>query len=78
MSFDRSNIWFFMAFMLIGAILGSALGTLLVRLAPGLSILTSSLTGPIGFSFEIISFSLKMNLAAIIGLVFGIIVFRKI
>ncbi len=78
MTFDRSNTWYFVAFLLIGAVLGSALGTLLVRVFPGLAIITSSLTGPIGFNLEIISFSLKINLSAIVGLVFGAFVFRKI
>ena len=78
MSFDRSNIWYFIAFIIVGAILGSAIGTLLVHLFPGLTILTANLTGAIGFSLEIISFSLKINLASIIGIIAGIILFRKI
>jgi hypothetical protein len=78
MTFDRSNTWYFIAFMLIGAILGSALGSLLVKAFPDLAVITRSLTGPVGFNLEIISFSLKLNLSSIIGLVAGIIIFRKI
>lgn len=78
MSFDKSNIWYFLAFIIVGAILGSALGTLLVHLFPSLSILTANLTGAIGFSLEIISFSFKMNLASIVGLLAGVALFRKI
>ncbi|MDR3237313.1 MAG: hypothetical protein LBT84_02290 [Spirochaetia bacterium] len=78
MNFEKSNIWYFLAFIIIGAILGSALGTLLVRIFPGLSVITVSLTGPVGFSLEIISFSLKINLSAIAGLLAGVVLFRKI
>jgi hypothetical protein len=78
MNFEKSNSWYFLAFIIIGAILGSALGTLLVRIFPGLSVITVSLTGPIGFSLEIISFSLKINLSAIAGLLAGVVLFRKI
>jgi len=69
---------YFLAFMLIGGILGSALGTLLVKLIPSLSVITSTLTGPIGFNLEIIRFSVKLNLAAIVGIIGGIIIFRKL
>ena len=78
MTFDRSNTWYFIAFILIGAILGSALGSLIVKFIPAFSIITQNLTGPIGFNLEIISFSLKLNLSAIVGLVFGIFLFRKV
>ncbi len=78
MTFDRANLGYFIAFMLIGAILGSALGTLLARLVPALAVIKQSLTGPIGFNLEIISFSISLNLSAIIGLIAGIILFRKV
>ena len=78
MVFERSNTVYFFAFMIIGAILGSALGSLIVKFVPGLKIMTESLTGPIGFNLEIISLSLKLNLASLIGLVLGIIIFRKV
>lgn len=78
MSFDRNSRWFFIAFAVIGAVLGSALGTLLVRIFPALSILTYNLTGPVGFSLEFISFSLKISLSTIAGALVGLLVFRKI
>ena len=78
MTFQSGNTGFFFCFMLIGAILGSALGALIVKIVPSLSILTKNLTGPIGLNLEIISFSLKLNLSAIIGLIGGVIIFRKI
>lgn len=78
MTFSREHMGYFIAFMLIGGILGSALGTLLVKLVPSLSVITSTLTGPIGFNLEIISFSVKLNLAAIVGVIGGIIIFRKL
>ena len=69
---------YFFAFMIIGAILGSALGSLIVKAAPNLKVITDSLTGPIGFNLEIISLSFKLNLASVIGLVLGIVVFRRV
>ncbi len=78
MVFGKGNTGFFIAFLLIGAICGSALGTFLVGFAPGLKILTTPLTGSIGINLEIITFSIKLNLASIIGLIAGIIIFRKI
>lgn len=78
MVFERSNTVYFFAFMIIGAILGSALGTLIVKFAPAFKVITESLTGPIGFNLEIISLSFKLNLASLTGLVLGIVIFRKV
>ena len=78
MTFERGNTGFFIAFILIGAILGSAIGTLLAKLFPSMAFIKNSLTGPIGLKLEIISFSIKLNLSAIVGLIAGILIFRKI
>ncbi len=78
MHFERSHIGFFLAFILIGAILGSALGSLFVSIFPGAKIIQKTLTGPIGFNLEIISFNLKLNLSSIIGIIIGIFLFRKV
>jgi hypothetical protein len=78
MVFDRSNTGYFIAFIILGAVLGSALGNLIVKFFPALKEITSSLTGPIGFNLEIITFSLKLNFASVAGLILGIIIFRKV
>lgn len=78
MEFSRSNTGYFIAFMLLGGVLGSALGTLVVKFFPAAGFITSNLTGPVGFNLEIISFSLRLNLASIIGIVAGIVLFRRI
>ncbi len=78
MVFGKGNTGFFIAFSLIGAICGSALGNLAAGFLPQLKFLTTSLTGPIGLNLEIITFSIKLNLASILGLVAGIIIFRRI
>lgn len=78
MIFERSNFGYFIAFILIGGILGSALGTLVAHALPVLSFVKTGLTGPIGFSLEIIKFELNLNLASIAGIVLGFILFRKI
>ena len=78
MTFEKGNFGFFIAFILIGAILGSALGTFLTGLFPVLSIIKQSLTEPIGFNLEIISLYFKLNISSIIGIILAIIIFRKI
>ena len=78
MTFTKGNLGFFLAFLIIGGILGSAIGTLIVKIFPSLSVITKSLTGPIGFSLEIIRFSLRLNLMSIIGIITGVFIFRKV
>jgi hypothetical protein len=78
MVFERTNTGYFIAFIILGAVLGSALGNLIVKFIPALKEITTSLTGPIGFNLEIITFSIKLNFASIVGLILGIIVFRKV
>jgi len=78
MVFERSNTGYFIAFVILGAVLGSALGNLIVKFIPALKEITTSLTGPIGFNLEIITFSIKLNFASIIGLILGVFIFRKI
>ena len=80
MVFERSNIWYLIAFIILGAVLGSALGNLIVKVFPSssLEVITTTLTEPIGFSLEIITFSIRLNFASIIGLIIGIFIFRKV
>ena len=80
MVFERSNIGYFIAFIILGAVLGSALGNLIVKLfpSPSLKVITDTLTEPIGFNLEIISFSIRLNFASIIGSIIGIFIFRKV
>jgi hypothetical protein len=78
MRFERGTLGYFIIFLLLGGILGSALGTLIGKLAPSLAIINSSLTGPISFNIEIISFGIRLNLSAIVGMLIGILIFRKV
>jgi len=78
MTFEKGHLGFFIAFIIIGAILGAAIGTFFAGIIPALSILNKNLTGPIGFNLEIISFHINLNPAAIIGLIAGFIIFKKI
>jgi hypothetical protein len=78
MTFDKSNIGYLLTFMLVGAILGSALGALVAGFVPSLGVIQKSLTGPIGFNLEIISFNIRINLSSIVGLLVGLVVFRKV
>ncbi len=78
MIFAKGNLGFFLAFLLIGGVLGSALGTLVVRLLPALQVINTSLTGPISLNLEIISFGVRLNLSAIAGMIVGVLIFRKV
>jgi hypothetical protein len=80
MVFARSNIGYLITFIILGAVLGSALGNLIVKIFPypAVKVITESLTEPIGFSLEIITFNIRLNFASIIGLIIGILIFRKV
>ncbi len=78
MIFARGNLGFFLIFLLIGGILGSALGTLIVKMAPSIAMINTSLTGPISLNLEIISFGVKLNLSSIAGMIIGFFIFRKV
>ena len=78
MVFERANTGYFIAFIILGAVFGSAFGNLIVKFIPALKEITTSLTGPIGFNLEIITFSIRLNFASIVGLILGIFIFRKV
>ena len=78
MLFDRGNFGYFIAFILVGGILDSALGTLAAHALPALAFLKTNLTGAVGFNLEIIQFSVSLNLASIAGIVLGFVLFKKI
>jgi hypothetical protein len=64
--------------MLLGAILGSALGTFVVKFFPSLALIKENLTEVMSCSLEIVTFSLNLNISAIIGMIVGIFIFTKI
>ncbi len=78
MTFSRDHIAFFIGFVILGGILGIAVGSFMVKLAPSLSILTAPLTKPIGFDCELISVYVRLNIAAVVGMIAGIVLFRWI
>jgi hypothetical protein len=78
MTLDRGHLTFLIAFIIVGGILGSALGTFIASHVQVLAFIKTSLTGPIGFNLEIISFSLNLNIAAILGMILGIFLFFKV
>lgn len=77
MTFEKQNTVYFLAFIIIGGVLGSAIGTFLTNIFPSIAIITKSLTGPLGFNIEIIRFQINLNISAIAGIVTGIIIFIK-
>ncbi len=77
MTFERAHIGYFLAFMVVGGLLGSALAVLLAKLFPALSIIKENLTAPVGFNLEVLAFSIKINAGTLAGMVAGILFFRK-
>ncbi len=78
MTFSRDHILYFIGFVILGGILGVAIGSFLVKLAPALAIINAPLTKPIGFDLEIISLYFRFNISAIAGMVAGILLFKWI
>ncbi len=77
MVFEKGNLGYFLSFVFIGALLGSALGALIAKMVPALSLIKENLTGPVGFNLEILSFSLRLNISAVLGIVAGVFLFKK-
>lgn len=78
MTFSRGNLGFFITFLLIGGILGAALGTLVAKLVPALAVVNTNLTGQLSLNLEIVSLGFRINLAGIFGMVIGVLIFRKV
>lgn len=78
MTFDRGHLGFLIAFLIVGGVLGSAIGTFLASTFPLLVFLKHNLTGQIGFNLEIISFGMTLNIASVCGMVLGFFVFWKV
>ncbi len=78
MRIERGTLGFFLTFLVLGGVLGSALGTLLVKLAPSLSVISVNLTGPVSLSLDFISFGLRITAASIVGMIVGIVIFLRV
>lgn len=77
MTFERAHIGYFIAFVIVGGLLGSALAVLVAKIFPALSILKENLTAPVGFNLEVLAFSIKVNAGTLLGIIAGILFFRK-
>ncbi len=78
MTFSRDHIGYFIGFVILGGILGIAIGSFLVKLAPSLAVINVPLTKPIGFDLELISVYLRFNISAIAGMIAGVLLFKWI
>ncbi|HON77697.1 MAG TPA: hypothetical protein PK544_04345 [Spirochaetota bacterium] len=77
MTFEKGNIGYLLSFIVVGGILGSAVGLLVAKIFPALSILRENLTAALGFDLEIIRVSIRLNVVAIAGIFIGIVLFKK-
>lgn len=77
MTFEKGNIGYLLAFIIVGGILGSAVGLLVAKVFPALSILRENLTAALGFDLEIIRISIRLNVVAVAGIFIGIVLFKK-
>lgn len=78
MTFSRDNIGYFIGFVIIGGILGIAVGSFLAKLAPSLALVNAPLTKPIGFDIELVSLYIRFNISAIVGMIAGVVLFKWI
>lgn len=78
MTFMRTNFGFFIAFIVIGAILGHALGSLIVTVIPDAKIITANLTEAVSFDLHVIFLKVRLSISAIVGIIAGLLIFLKI
>jgi len=78
MTFSRDHIGYFIGFVILGGILGIAIGSFLIKLAPSLAVINAPLTKPIGFDLELLSFYFRFNISVIVGMIAGILLFKWI
>ncbi|MBN1501421.1 MAG: hypothetical protein JW982_14770 [Spirochaetes bacterium] len=78
MTFERSNFGFFITFLIVGAFLGYALGTLIVSIIPAARIITMNLTDAASFDLNVISVTIRLSISAIIGCIAGFLIYLKI
>ena len=78
MTFSRDHIGFLIGFIIVGGILGIAVGSFLAKLIPSLAVINAPLTRPIGFDLELLSVYFRFNISAIIGMIAGLFVFKWI
>jgi len=76
--FGKGNLGFFIAFVLIGGILGTALGSLFASLVPALAILKTNLVPNAAVDLVVMSVSFNINPLTIAGMCLGIFFFIKI
>jgi hypothetical protein len=74
---QKQGIGMIVLVCLLGALVGTVLGRLLVELLPGLAgILTPA--ADLSLNLEVLSFGLRFNLAAVLGVAGALLVYRKL
>jgi len=66
--FGKGNLGFFIAFVLIGGILGTALGSLFASLVPALAVLKTNLVPNAAVDLVVMSVSFNINPLTIAGI----------
>ncbi|MBN2433930.1 MAG: hypothetical protein JXK07_01540 [Spirochaetes bacterium] len=77
MRFAKENTFYLILFIIVGALLGGALGTLLAEIHPALVFLKKNLTGFIGVNLDFIRLEVSLSLSSLLGIVSGIVIFAK-
>ncbi len=78
MTLEKRNIGYLAAFLIVGAILGYALGSLLASYYPVLAIVKKNLVGPFDLDLGVFRIGVRLNLSSIVGFVAGALVFWKV
>ncbi len=78
MTFEKSNLGFFIVFLIVGAVLGHALGSLIVSMFPAAKVITVNLTEAVSFDINVVFVKLRLSISAIIGCIAGFLIYIKI
>ena len=78
MVFSKANFSYFIAFLLVGGILGTAIGVFLGSSFPALTILKQNVISSACFDLVVISISFNINPITIVGIISGIVLFYKV
>lgn len=69
---------FFLLFIVVGGILGSVIGALLVEIFPSLKIITKEMTDFLTIDLQLIKIAVRLTISSVVGITAGIIVFFRI
>jgi hypothetical protein len=77
MKLTKKNSGHFIALLLLGLIVGTLCWELLARIASSFDTDIAFDIGPVGFDVLVLQFYIKINPGSLIGIITGVLLFRK-